>query len=138
MNTDPISARYRINAALLPLNWTPEPWQVIYFPNPNRWNSIWLGTVWNFMLFPTRVNKEFLQVLFSAQWIYAFPLLGAMFVGCFKWLAMGFSGKLRAVKLPAKIRMQAEFFTAEEAALAIRAGDTRGVIDLVEEANKAQ
>lgn len=121
--------RYKVNAALLPLNWTPEPWQVVYFPNPSLMNSIWLGTVWNVMVLPTRLYYEFFRLLFSPLWFLAPATLCVVIGGFFKWIGMGFAGQLRGTKLPMEIRANAVFMLPNECVHAIHAGDDRAIID---------
>lgn len=124
-----MTERYKINAALLPLAWTPEPWQVVYFPNPNRLNSIWLGTVWNFMLFPTRLWFEVIRLLTTKAWFLVPATLAGLMLSLPRWVWAGFCGNLRALPVDMHTRLHADIMTPAEAAAAITAGDERAVID---------
>jgi hypothetical protein len=124
-----MTERYKVNAALMPLSWTPEPWQVVYFPNPNRLNSIWIGTVWNFMLIPTRMWFEVIRLCVTPAWYITPMTLMAVLLSSLKWVLAGFAGKLRALPIDLQTRLHSDIMTPEEAASAIKAGDERAVID---------
>ena len=115
---------YLINMALAPLAWTPECWQMRPFINPSRANSVWLGTVWNVILIPTRIWHEVLRPLLHGEvrvaLFYLFLILPAT---VFQFLVLGLQGALRAHSLPLEVCTDAEFLEEWEAALQMRRND---------------
>lgn len=126
---DQAKPRFLINAALFNLMWTPEPWQIVRFPNPSYANSLWLGTVWNFMNLPTRAWHEVIRVLFSRHALYAPYMLWMLLYTTFRQVLWGFVGMNRAIDVPIELRIKADIMEPVEAANRIKAGDARAVVE---------
>jgi hypothetical protein len=112
--------------------WAPEPWQVIYYPNPARGNAIWLGTVWNICLLPTRLWIESLRLLFTPAYAMVPGTFCAVLASTVRWITMGLRGKLRALAVPIHVRLDADIVPPRRAADLIRGGDARCVVDRLE------
>lgn len=56
-----------VNMLLAPPRWTPEPWQICAAKNPTYLNSVWIGTVWNLIMLPSRFWPELLRPLLWGQ-----------------------------------------------------------------------
>lgn len=112
--------RYHINMALAPLHWTPEIWQITKFVNPSVLNSLWLGTVWNLFLLPTRFWHECLVILAAGHMRLAFAQFGVILWSFWKVFTWGLNGNARAVNLPLDTIVQSTFLNAQEAFDAIK------------------
>lgn len=114
---------FAVNLALAPIAWTPEAWQLRPFVNPHYLNSLWLGTVWNAVLAPTRLWHESLKFILAGR--VKVGLLNGLLLFPFTtltFLAWGVRGKLRAHSLPLEVASDAEFLDELMCALEIRSG----------------
>lgn len=127
--------RYAINPAVAPLQWSPEPYQLVRFHNPRYWNSLWLGTVWNVALLPTRIWRNIgrpARAMFGSVgdgWNVAVWVLTFLIMLVFTPLEvvydflLGVSGNLRAVPLDEFVMAYARRMSEREAYEIMKRGE---------------
>lgn len=116
MTPTPTKPNLLLNPAVAALCWTPEAFQYVYFPNPRYLNSLWLGTVWNVTLLPTRIFQEVINPLLRGY--LTFPLIHlfvTMPISVGVFFLRGLIGRCRAVNLPIATMATARSITPEEA-----------------------
>lgn len=121
---------FLINPAAMPTRWTGEPWGMRSFQNKNYLNSIWLGTVWNFMILPTRAYYELLGPLMRGDLgrlvgnVFAFITLTIAF------FCAGLIGKLVMMPVELEVLQQSYVMNEHEAFAALNNGFTEPVIEV--------
>lgn len=88
------------NMLMAPPVWAAEPWQLCAARNPSYLNSLWLGTVWNIVLLPTRIWKELLRPLLWGRIELFLAMLAFMPLSIAKFFWLGITGRLHSLMLP--------------------------------------
>lgn len=108
-----------INPFGKPSIWTPEPYQILCFPNENRLNSAWLGLVAPWVMLPGRLWREVLRVALLGRLLYAakhlfwlIPYTSAL------WLVWGLKGHAYAVDATISQLTGARFLAPHESLIA--------------------
>lgn len=124
--------RYAINPQAQKRSiWTPEIYQLVLGQGCTGYlNSVWLGTIWNLILMPSRFLVEVVWNVFNFRFQQAlFSLL--MLLPTSLWLVyMGLRGSLRVVPITAEIAARSIILSPEQCMTAIQRGYTDVIVDL--------
>lgn len=112
-----------INPTMADSCWTPEPFQLINWPNPSRANSLWLGLVAPWVMLPGRLWSEVLRPL-----MYGMPLAALLYLFWFIpmttliWIYWGVRGDLFALDVDLATMTNSRMMTPDESLQAMAAG----------------
>lgn len=108
-----------INLFAKPSTWCPEPYQILHFPNENRWNSAWLGLAAPLVMLPGRLWNEVLRVALRGRPGYALKhLLVHIPHTSFLWLRWGLAGEAYAIDATVKQMAGARYLLPHESLIA--------------------
>lgn len=122
MNTD-ATQEFTINLAVAAPCWAPEIWQIQQFLNPHYLNSLWIGTVWNTVLLPSRIIHEIIKPVFRGEFAVALTMVVGIPYTFIRNILVGAAGKLRGVGLPLNVILNAEFLDEDEAFAQMQKGN---------------
>ena len=122
MNQDPQARQFIISPLSEPSGWTPEPYQILNYPNENYLNSLWLGLVAPLVMFPTRLWNEVVRLALAGHLLLAAQMLVFIPISSIKWLWWGVRGMAYAVNAEPKELMQAHILQPHESLMAMVAG----------------
>lgn len=117
------SPRYSINLINAQSIWTPEPHQMLNWPNPSRLNSLWLGLVAPLIMLPGRLWNEVIRVAARGHVGSAAVMLGFIWSSSLLWAGWGLRGDAFALDLDPETLMWSRFLTPDQAIEALMAGD---------------
>ena len=104
-------------------SWTPEPYQIICWPNPSRANSLWIGTVAQLVMLPGRLWTEVVRPLLRGRPLMALMcLLWFLPVSSLIWLWWGIRGDAYALKVDLQLMLRARVMTTDESLIAMALG----------------
>lgn len=124
--------RYAINPAAQtkPL-WAPAPYQVVVsHRNGNYLNSLWLGFVWNTLVLPYRIAREFLWNLFNFELFLAALSLLVIPVSYVMFMMYGLRGKLKGVAISLEESQQGVVLNPNQSEFAVATGHRQVLIDM--------
>lgn len=126
------TARYVLNPAVMRLTWNPEAWQVVRFMNPNYANSLWLGTVWNIALLPTRLWQEVARPALAGHIRLACQMASRIVTTTLETAGWGLMGRARPLPVSAALLCDADILSEQQARAMLEAGKFDAVMEYVE------
>ena len=118
----PTPPTYVINPLLQRAAWTGDDWGFQLYPSKNWLNSVWLGTVWNFMCLPQRFYCCVIVPLLGLQPVGVAIGLMAFFVNTTAQFFAGLYGRLIMLPYPLEVISDSVVLSPSRAQAAIEAG----------------
>lgn len=115
-------ARYVINPLLQAPAWAGDDWGIRIYPCKSWLNSVWLGTVWNFMCVPQRFYYAVVRPLVELRPIELCIGLAAFVLNTLTHVLAGLMGYLIMLPYPLEIMADALILPPGKAQAAIDAG----------------
>jgi hypothetical protein len=120
--------KYAINLLNARSIWTPEPYQMLRWPNPSRLNSLWLGIVAPLIMLPGRLWNECIRVIFAGHLKVGLAMLGFIVSSSLEWLSWGLNGHAIAINLTPDVLAVSRFMDVDEAVADLMTGNEKLLI----------
>lgn len=114
--------RYVINPLLQAPAWVGDDWGLRIYPCKSWLNSVWLGTVWNFMCVPQRFFYAVVMPLMALRPVEFCIGLAAFFLNTVGHVLAGLAGYLIMLPYPLKVMADALVLPPGKAKAALEAG----------------
>jgi hypothetical protein len=107
---------YRVSMEAAPVRWDAAAWQFIIYKNPSYLNSLWLGTVVNFLNIPSRIFNEAVFSFIGGRTLWALAMLIQLPFSVLIHLIAGLLGRLHSIDAPLTTIVRARLATDAEIA----------------------
>jgi len=125
----PSTPRYVINLLNVKSTWTPEPYQMLNWPNPNYFNSLWLGLVAPLVMLPGRIWSEVIKPARAGHIRFALNMLVFIPKSSLLWAIWGISRQIIAPRIDPVTLRASRFMQPSEALKSFVDGDRRAIFE---------